>query len=176
MSKWKKYRRKNIPAEMRPYIPGEYLDGVSISNADKAIGSPKQGDMIARNPNNHNDQWLVEEEYFTHKFMKTPIGDCHDSSAPTVSATEEHYNTKGNIPMKELKSLLMRRLMNFDDQFLMIISSGMPIETHQNTLYIYSIQILEIKTIAEQLDKEYFSEVINLAKTLKNLIDGYIDS
>ena len=32
--------------------------------ADKDAGSPKVGDMIARNPNNHEDQWLVNATYF----------------------------------------------------------------------------------------------------------------
>jgi hypothetical protein len=44
---------------MRPYQPGERLTGVSISEADRLAGSPKTGDMIARNPKNHADQWLV---------------------------------------------------------------------------------------------------------------------
>jgi hypothetical protein len=50
-------RRKQI-AELRPYELGEPLDGVSISAADRDAGSPKAGDMIARNPKNHADQWL----------------------------------------------------------------------------------------------------------------------
>ena len=61
---YKKYRRKSI-SEMRPYIEGETLDAtVSISEADKKNGSPKNGDMIARNPKNHEDQWLVAKDYF----------------------------------------------------------------------------------------------------------------
>ena len=57
--KWfKQYRRTQI-AEMRPYHPGESVDGISISGADRDAGSPKPGDMIARNPKNHADRWLV---------------------------------------------------------------------------------------------------------------------
>lgn len=64
MSEFKQYRRKSI-SEMRPYVEGEVLDGkVSISEADKNAGSPKVGDMIARNPKNFNDQWLVAKAYF----------------------------------------------------------------------------------------------------------------
>lgn len=61
------YRRKQI-AELRPYESGEALNGVSISDADKAAGSPKSGDMIARNPKNHQDQWLVAAKYFADNF------------------------------------------------------------------------------------------------------------
>ena len=65
---FKKYRRKQI-AELRPYVPGEELSGrVSISANDRDAGSPKDGDMIARNPENHDDQWLVAKEYFEANF------------------------------------------------------------------------------------------------------------
>lgn len=68
MSKFKQYARKNI-AEMRPYMEGEILsDRVSISKADLENGSPKVGDMIARNPLNHEDQWLVAADYFQQNF------------------------------------------------------------------------------------------------------------
>ena len=58
MSDFQRYRRKQI-AELRPYIEGEDVSGISISDSDKVLGSPKAGDMIARNPKNHDDQWLV---------------------------------------------------------------------------------------------------------------------
>lgn len=65
---FKQYRRKQI-AEFRPYLVGEVLpDRVSISAADRDMGSPKVGDMIARNPINHDDQWLVAAEYFAANF------------------------------------------------------------------------------------------------------------
>jgi ribosomal protein L19 len=61
---WKEYRRK-AHSEMRPFVEGETLkSSVSISEADRNNGSPKVGDMIARNPKNHEDQWLVAQKYF----------------------------------------------------------------------------------------------------------------
>jgi hypothetical protein len=72
MSEFKKYIRTGI-AEMRP-VTKEELDTsmfdstVSISDADFNNGSPLPGDMIARNPLNHNDQWLVAAPYFTTNF------------------------------------------------------------------------------------------------------------
>lgn len=67
---FKQYRRKQI-AELRLYVVGEELDGkVSISQVDKDAGSPKDGDMIARNPKNHEDQWLVARDYFNENFEK----------------------------------------------------------------------------------------------------------
>lgn len=84
MSEFKQYRRIQI-VEMRPvtgydidnYIKhagelivmnGEKVVKVSISVEDLANGSPKIGDMIARNPKNHDDQWLVAEQYFKDNF------------------------------------------------------------------------------------------------------------
>jgi len=68
MTEFKQYRRKQI-AELRPFNEGEELHpNISISQADKDAGSPKIGDMIARNPKNHADQWLVAKQYFEDNF------------------------------------------------------------------------------------------------------------
>ena len=66
---FQKYSRKQI-AELRPYVVGEELRGISISEADLAAGSPKAGDMIARNPKNHADKWLVAAQYFADNFER----------------------------------------------------------------------------------------------------------
>jgi hypothetical protein len=65
--KFVQYKRTQI-AEMRPYVFGEPLNNVSISLPDRQAGSPKSGDMIARNPKNHADQWLVAAQYFADNF------------------------------------------------------------------------------------------------------------
>lgn len=67
MSEFRQYRRKQI-AELRPWRAGDAMDRISISAVDKEAGSPKFGDMIARNPVNHDDQWLVAAEYFAANF------------------------------------------------------------------------------------------------------------
>jgi hypothetical protein len=73
MSEFKNYRRKQI-AELRPFSEGEKLsDAVSVSQADKDAGSPKVGDMIARNPKNHDDQWLVAKQYFEDNFEEVEL-------------------------------------------------------------------------------------------------------
>lgn len=63
MNDWKRYKRKGL-SEMRPYVAGEDVSGVSVSDADRQNGSPREGDMIARNPKNHADLWLVAKKYF----------------------------------------------------------------------------------------------------------------
>lgn len=73
---FKKYRRTQV-AEMRPILKEEELSGyiltdnnctVSVSEADLKMGSPRVGDMVARNPKNHMDQWLVSKKYFEDNF------------------------------------------------------------------------------------------------------------
>jgi hypothetical protein len=61
---FKQYRRSNI-AEMRPYVEGEYLTGISVSATDDP---PNDMGMIARNPQNHDDQWYVARKYFEENF------------------------------------------------------------------------------------------------------------
>jgi hypothetical protein len=67
VSEFKKYRRTQI-AEMTPWVPGFGMTRVSMSESDREAGSPKPGDMIARNPANHDDQWLVAAKYFADNF------------------------------------------------------------------------------------------------------------
>lgn len=64
---FKKYKRKGH-AEMCPWVEGFDMERVSVSASDKENGSPKDGDMIARNPKSHADQWLVAKKYFEDNF------------------------------------------------------------------------------------------------------------
>ena len=64
---FQQYRRRQI-AELRPYVEGERMTGISVAKVDRDAGSPKPGDMIARNPKNHADQWLVAAQYFADNF------------------------------------------------------------------------------------------------------------
>ena len=67
MSEFKPYRRKSI-AELRPWVESDDMTKVSVSAEDYEAGSPKAGDMIARNPKNHADQWLIAAQYFADNF------------------------------------------------------------------------------------------------------------
>ena len=68
---FKQYKRKAI-AELRVVTENEIRDGISfnisISQEDLTAGSPKMGDMIARNPQNNLDQWLVAAQDFKDNF------------------------------------------------------------------------------------------------------------
>ena len=65
--RWRQYKRTSI-AELRPYVPGEDMGGISVNDVDRANGSPREGDMIARNPLNHAERWLVSQLYFKLNF------------------------------------------------------------------------------------------------------------
>ena len=67
MSEFKQYRRSQI-AELRRWNPDDDMTDISVSVEDTKAGSPKSGDMIARNPKNHADQWLVAAAYFEFNF------------------------------------------------------------------------------------------------------------
>jgi hypothetical protein len=64
---FRRYRRTQI-AELEPWREGYDMGRVSVSAADRDAGSPKLGDMIARNPMNHDDKWLLTAQYFADNF------------------------------------------------------------------------------------------------------------
>lgn len=68
---WQRYKRLGF-AEAKPYVYGDDMTDVSISAKDLADGSPKTGDMIARNPDSHKDRWLIARTYFEKNFETTP--------------------------------------------------------------------------------------------------------
>lgn len=51
---------------------------VSIGQHDRENGSPKKGDMIAKNPKAPTDQWLITKEYYEEHYEE-------------VDYTEESY-------------------------------------------------------------------------------------
>jgi hypothetical protein len=74
MNEFIKYRRTQI-AEMRPWKFGDDISEISISKPDQENGSPREGDMIARNPKNHADKWLVAAQYFADNFEPIEMPD-----------------------------------------------------------------------------------------------------
>lgn len=103
---FRKYQRTQI-AELRPYIPGESMADISISSPDLENGSPKLGDMIARNPKNHEDQWLVAEQYFKDNF--TPIDAALEAQLAARTGGDKHLLVALN------KTGGMRAEMRLDD-------------------------------------------------------------
>ena len=61
------YRKKQLQ-ELIPWEPDMPMDLVSISASDKANGSPMHGDMIAFNPKDKMDVWLVARQFFEDNY------------------------------------------------------------------------------------------------------------
>jgi hypothetical protein len=70
---WQEYERLPQTTEMRPWTPDVDMERVSISQEDKEGGHPKEGGMIARDKENHDDQWYIREEYFQRHFNADPL-------------------------------------------------------------------------------------------------------
>lgn len=81
---WNDYKRKGF-SEMRPFLSGENLNGISVSREDAEAGSPKEGDMIARNPKNHKDQWLVAAKYFNDNLELVETSDDCETEKEIVA-------------------------------------------------------------------------------------------
>jgi hypothetical protein len=69
MSKAEEYL-KTTKTEMIPYYDNMDVTNVSVSKADRDNGSPKVGDMIAINPFNSDDKWLIAKKYFKENYIK----------------------------------------------------------------------------------------------------------
>lgn len=65
---WKKYQRIGT-IELRLYVEGEPLDGIGVSDVDDP---EKDMGFIARNPDNHKDQWYVAKDYVAKNYIETP--------------------------------------------------------------------------------------------------------
>lgn len=68
MNEFKKYVKFGI-TEMKEWDSNEDMSNVSVSKEDIDNGSPKIGDMIARNSNNYKDQWLINKDYFDKNYV-----------------------------------------------------------------------------------------------------------
>lgn len=61
------YRKKGVQP-MFPWSPETDMSNVSVGDDDRANGSPQTGDMIAHDPENPKDEWLINEKFFTEKY------------------------------------------------------------------------------------------------------------
>lgn len=64
-NKFKIYMRKGY-VEARRYVPGESLANISVSpvnNPESDLG------YVARNPDNHADQWYIARDYFHKNYV-----------------------------------------------------------------------------------------------------------
>ena len=65
---WKKYRKSTV-TEIMPWSADVSMDAVSMGPEDRASGHPREGDMVARNPANPSDMWLLTKEFFEANYV-----------------------------------------------------------------------------------------------------------
>lgn len=94
---WAYYQRKGL-SEMRPYVPGENLSGISVSEPDMnhlaycQDAGTNPGGYVARNPKNHADQWYVAQVYFEENLE--PVS-ARDDTAELVTQLAECCRLSG---------------------------------------------------------------------------------
>lgn len=71
------YRKKELQ-KLIPWTEDLPMELVSISEADRLNGSPKVGDMIAFNPKDETDIWLVGEKFFNDNYEEATQKPLHE--------------------------------------------------------------------------------------------------
>jgi len=79
MSEFTEYNRTGS-VQIRPYISGEIIIGISVSEADKGN---LEGGYIARDSDNHKDRWFVSASFFAKNYAAATAGGktYHNSDA-----------------------------------------------------------------------------------------------
>jgi NTP pyrophosphatase (non-canonical NTP hydrolase) len=131
---FKRYRRTAV-AEMADWEPGFDMTGVSVSEPDRAAGSPKPGDKIARNPANHADKWLVAADYFAANFVPLELGTGPERAEylvrPAVAkfaelmeeqlAKNDHKGPRGWLPEFDERQWYLNKLLEEYQELLRAI-------------------------------------------------------
>ena len=68
MSEFKNYV-KNAVQPMRPYVKGESMIGISVSEPDRNLET-LEGGMIAVSTKNPDDKWYVSEAFFKDNYIQ----------------------------------------------------------------------------------------------------------
>lgn len=94
---------------MIPWTPGYDMLGVRVSDADLEAGSPKLGDMIARNPQNHADKWLVARDWDKWLVARDCFGNNlepvpSDDVPPTCHEAKRTYGLSFGDALRYLKA------------------------------------------------------------------------
>lgn len=80
MSTFKEYQ--NIQTkEIRPYVKGEDLTGISIT---EGINPEKDKGYVARDPNNHEDQWYITKKFFKENFAEVVEAEEEETETPEI--------------------------------------------------------------------------------------------
>jgi hypothetical protein len=169
---FKEFRRKQI-AELADWHEGFEMAGVSVSDADKANGSPKTGDKIARNPKNHADKWLVAAVYFADNFepveriQSAEMPDCLVADAETTARIDAA--AKGGIVIGEYPAHVSAEMPVEPATLAWIVGDGHPViddPTHSGNAHCVDQLISRndynaLKACAKRMSKE-LSDAVHL--------------
>lgn len=89
----KSYRKKQTQLMFR-WTSDTDMSNVSISDADIQAGSPKEGDMIAVNPNNPTDRWLVAADFFNEYYEEAVPSNALNLEAELIVQQEKFEDLK----------------------------------------------------------------------------------
>ena len=103
---FKKYNRKGY-VEMRPYVEGEDVrsKGVSISDT---YGELRLGDMISRDPSNHDDMWIISKEFFEKHYFSRKSNPAIKDRWQLIEHLNEVVNDFNATPANEDECIYMR--------------------------------------------------------------------
>jgi hypothetical protein len=91
---WKKFI-KTAEQEMRDYIVGESLSGVSVAPGE----IPKEGGKIARDA--QGSRWYISPEFFSNNYAE--VGMRNAPSYPWHHTEKDHKPSKGDIFLAHIK-------------------------------------------------------------------------
>lgn len=104
MSEWEwEVYRKIATQEMRPYVPGEDLSGISVSKED----TPEKGGMIARGADNRAC-WYVSKRFFEENYvLDDGFESCQCEGAKFVRHIRNHLLVGESVICKICKLSVM---------------------------------------------------------------------
>jgi Syntaxin-5 N-terminal, Sly1p-binding domain len=97
MSEWLLYRLKKL-TEMRPYVEGESLVGVTVTQANRDNGNPTKGDMIARDPLTPEFQSIVTQAQLEHDYE--PAMQAAPPTPPVLRKAPAHVGPDAKVDPK----------------------------------------------------------------------------
>ena len=100
MSEFTEYNRIG-KVQIRPYIPGEIMSNISVSEADKGC---TEG-YIARDNDNPEDKWFISADFFAKNYAAAVMGKTlHNSRASGARVNVKDIKFWGNGDMWKLMS------------------------------------------------------------------------
>lgn len=147
-SNWKRYL-KTAEQEMRPYVPGEDLTVVSVSERD----TPEEGGMIARG-DDKDDLWYVSKEFFEKNYK--PVENSK-SIGLDLSLSDLDNDTKSKIVVDLLNKVFHDETVNCMNLFYFLSTLAGKREGYENDMINNICKTLEIRmNLFKVISQDYY--------------------